>query len=425
MKGKNSKPLVWYVAAGYGLPAGIEAHILYYATEMQRRDFDVKVRVFRPLPRERHRFLMALDERGIPIASFESLARVRSVIKAIVLFVPWFLYILIAKHRWPDVSTFWSWVSVNESVRELEMMLAKEQPAVIHIFGRLWTTAWARFPPDRTIFHEMMTGSVDDSWTSGESADFRNLAQSAASVFAPGKAIAANLAKDFRITRRIDVIFTMCPDEAGGGPQTTVTPERDNHGCTTTQVSAFKSQVSLRRRLRFGILCRLTAQKGILYLLQALKMYKERRGDVDFTFAGKGDLEKTIQQFTLEHGLTNVRIVRVKNAPEILNAIDVFVHPSIADAMPVSIAEALMCGLPCVVTDVGGIPDLVRDGLEGFVIKPGEPDQILSCMEKFAAMSESEFDGFSERARKRYEDVCKPDSVGTVIEKEYRAICAN
>jgi glycosyltransferase involved in cell wall biosynthesis len=418
VKGENSNPLVWYVAAGYGLPAGIEAHILHYATEMQRRGFGVKVRVFRPLPRKRHRFLAALDERGIPIVSFETLARGRSVMKAVVLFLPWLLYMMVVKRRRPDVSTFWLWLNVNEGVKELEKMLAKEQPAIVHIFGRLCTTAWARFPPARTIFHEMMTGSVDASWTPDEIADFRNLAQSAGRVFAPGKAIAANLAKDFGVTRRIDVIFTMSPDEAG--PE--MAKRKEERVKTGSAGESGNQEWATENKLRFGILCRLTEQKGISYLLEALKMYKERHGDVDFTFAGQGHMESAIREFTLKHGLTNVRIVRVKSAPEVLGKIDVFVHPSIADAMPVSIVEALMCGVPCVVTDVGGIPDLVRDGLDGFVIKPGKPEQILSRMERFSVMSEAELNGFRQRARRRYEDVCRPDSVGVVIEKEYRAI---
>ena len=48
----REQPLVWYVAAAYGLPAGIEAHILHYATEMRNHGFETRVVVLRPLPKQ-------------------------------------------------------------------------------------------------------------------------------------------------------------------------------------------------------------------------------------------------------------------------------------------------------------------------------------------------------------------------------------
>ena len=148
----------------------------------------------------------------------------------------------------------------------------------------------------------------------------------------------------------------------------------------------------------FGVLCRFVEQKGIKYLLDALKLYRDRRGDVNFTFAGQGDLEGMIRDFVADNDLQNIRIVRVEDAAEILSKIDVFVHPSIGDAMPVSIAEALMCSCPCVVCRVGGVPDLVRDGEEGFVIEPHRTDEILRCMELFGDMDQKELDAFKNRA---------------------------
>jgi glycosyltransferase involved in cell wall biosynthesis len=101
---------------------------------------------------------------------------------------------------------------------------------------------------------------------------------------------------------------------------------------------------------------------------------------------------------------------------------DVFVHPSVDDAMPVSIAEALMCGIPCVVCRVGGCADLVRDGVEGFVIEPRRTDQILAALEKFAEMPAEEFAAYRQHARARYEEVCLPGSVGHIVAEHYRAV---
>ena len=166
----------------------------------------------------------------------------------------------------------------------------------------------------------------------------------------------------------------------------------------------------------------MTEQKGVSYLLDAIKQYRDRHGDVDFTFAGKGDMERMIREFVDSNKLANVRIRRVASAPAVLNELDVFVHPSVGDAMPVSIAEALMCGLPCIVCNVGGCADLVRDGIEGFVIEPRRSELILNRMERFADMAAEEFKGFRQRARARYEEVCMPASVGSIVAEHYRAV---
>lgn len=396
------------MAAGYGLPAGIEAHILHYATEMRNHGFDTKVVVFFELPKPKHRFLVALEERSIPVVSLESLAMFRARVEMIALFLPWFTYMLLAKRRWPDFSSFKLWVLGDAEIGELRRRLARDKPDIIHIFGRLSTHAWALFPPDRTIFHEMMTGTVDQYWTEDELTDFRAFAENIARYFTPGSGVAENVRREFGIKRHIDMIFTMAPDEVGG---------QVSHLC-----QGFGGQAGVPRTIRFGILCRFAEQKGIRYLLEAIKQYRDRYGDVHFTFAGQGELEPIIREFVDSSGLRNVQIIRVNSAPEILKDIDVFVHPSVDDAMPVSIAEALMCGCPCIVCRVGGVPDLVRDGVEGFLIKPGRADQIMDRMERFATMAEEEFIAFQKRARARYEEVCRPEKVGKVVADHYRAI---
>ena len=61
------------------------------------------------------------------------------------------------------------------------------------------------------------------------------------------------------------------------------------------------------------------------------------------------------------------------DALDLLHALDIFVFVSCAEGMPYSLLEAAGTGLPCVATDVAGVRDVIRDGVEGFVVPPRDP----------------------------------------------------
>jgi glycosyltransferase involved in cell wall biosynthesis len=294
------------------------------------------------------------------------------------------------------------------AVRELRNLIARERPDLIHVKGRIIVEALPVLPSERTVYQHALMGTRDPSWADNEVEAFSVFLNRIAKVLVQGKRIAGTFAESFDIKRPIDVVFTMAPDEAGG------------------QVSGVRCQVS---GLRFGILCRFTEQKGIPFILDALRMFKERHGAVDFTFAGQGPLEETIREFVSREAAKDakggVSVVPVTTAVDVLKGLDVFVHPGLDDAMPVSIVEALMCGVPCIVSDVGASPELVRDGVEGKVIPPASAEAILEAMEGFAEMTAEELAGFKRRARERYEVACRSEVVGRQVAEVYRGVLAS
>jgi len=63
---------------------------------------------------------------------------------------------------------------------------------------------------------------------------------------------------------------------------------------------------------------------------------------------------------------------------------DVFVIPTYSDAMGVVILEAMAAGVPVIATTTSGGPDLIRDGVDGFVVSPNDSDAIAACLEQLA-----------------------------------------
>ncbi len=401
-------PRVWLMAAGFGVPGGIEAHILHYAVEMRRRGWDVRVVIFSDYPTPAHRFMDALDAEGVARLSLQTIGASRSHARYLSRLVPWMIMQAL-RGRTHGLDALRSWLVAQDQVAVFRKLYEGAPPDVIHVFGRLPHLAWSALPPERTIFHQMMTGDIDGVWTDAEIQGFVDFTDRCASFLVPGEGVAANLRRFFHVKGDMTPVFTLCPDAVGKDEARELIRMRS-------------SRQSEENELRFGVICRLTEQKGISYLLDALLEFSKRHRGVRFAFAGEGDLENMIRVFITKHDLKNVTIEKVVDPVSFLSGIDVFVHPSVGDAMPMAIAEALMCGLPCIVSRVGGCPDLVRDGEDGFVIDPRQTEEILDRLERFASMSSEERSGFALRARERYESVCLPEAVGDVVEEHYRAI---
>jgi glycosyltransferase involved in cell wall biosynthesis len=411
--GEAVKPAVWYIAAGYLRSAGVEVYLLHYATELRRQGFDTRVVVFERLPTSPHRCMRELAERGIPLESlYDAVAPVvrgRMATK----WLPWAAYMLV-RGRVPRAADLRQWLMKRAAVQLLADRINEEKPDIVHVKGRLIAEAWPAIPAESAVFHVATRGQRDLSWTDAEVAAFRPFVSSAARVFAPGTEVAQNFKREFEIERDVEVIYTMAPEE-----QESRVASRESHGTGSRHATPGTRQAPLR----FGTLCRLADGKGIPEILEALAAFRGKHGhEMPFTFAGEGPMAPMIRTFCEERELREVAIVPVESPAQAMAHMDVFLLPSVSEAMPLALVEALMCGRPCIVTPVGGIPDLVDDGEEGLVIEPGSAEQILSAMERFVAMPAAERAEFSRRARAKYEDRCLPGRVAATVAAHYRAI---
>jgi glycosyltransferase involved in cell wall biosynthesis len=115
--------------------------------------------------------------------------------------------------------------------------------------------------------------------------------------------------------------------------------------------------------------------KGHDVLLEAVRGVLERHPEARFRIVGDGPLRATIEARAHTLGIAgSVDFLGARDdVPEQLATSDVFAFPSLMEAFPNGVMEAMATGLPVVATDVGGIPELVDHERNGLLVRPGDP----------------------------------------------------
>ncbi|HYO75605.1 MAG TPA: glycosyltransferase family 4 protein, partial [Thermoanaerobaculia bacterium] len=120
--------------------------------------------------------------------------------------------------------------------------------------------------------------------------------------------------------------------------------------------------------------------KGIEFLLDAAK----RVDNAVFLILGDGNKREEWQALAAQQGIGDrVRWAGYRtDVDTILAGCDALVHPSLDDAFPTVLLEAMAAGLPVVATRVGGIPEIVNDGATGILVPPGDAEALASGIEE-------------------------------------------
>ena len=128
---------------------------------------------------------------------------------------------------------------------------------------------------------------------------------------------------------------------------------------------------------------RLVRVKGIMTLLEAMRHI---RGDAVLNIAGAGELEPEMRQFVESHNLTNVRFLGHMATDELAGMVRsalFTVSPSEwYENYSMTVIESLACGTPVIGANIGGIPEQVRDGWNGFLFEPGDAVELAARMQK-------------------------------------------
>lgn len=145
------------------------------------------------------------------------------------------------------------------------------------------------------------------------------------------------------------------------------------------------------RRARGGALrilsvARLVKEKGLEFGLRAVHQLRRQRPDIELRYdiIGEGDLRPSLERLIEGLGLgACVRLLGANTQEEVIGALraaDILLAPSLAEALPVSLMEAHAAGLPVVATRVGSVHQIVRDGVSGFLVPPGDAPALSEAL---------------------------------------------
>jgi colanic acid/amylovoran biosynthesis glycosyltransferase len=134
------------------------------------------------------------------------------------------------------------------------------------------------------------------------------------------------------------------------------------------------------------ILCvgRLVPSKGQRILLQACNLLLSKGYSLRVRLVGAGPDSEHLQSYAQEKGITAI-FEGAKSHEEtkrLLERADIFALASFAEGVPVALMEAMAMEIPCVSTRIAGIPELIRDGLDGLLVPASSDVELASALER-------------------------------------------
>lgn len=145
---------------------------------------------------------------------------------------------------------------------------------------------------------------------------------------------------------------------------------------------------NLTDTLVIGCVGRLSREKGHEYLVRAAALALATCPELRFEIVGDGlcrqDLIRLAHKLNVADRVHFLGHYELGEVDRFLDRIDVFALPSLTEASPVVLIEAMSHGLPIVASQVGGVPEMIKDGISGLLVPPKDPQALAATIVRLA-----------------------------------------
>ena len=188
-------------------------------------------------------------------------------------------------------------------------------------------------------------------------------------IIAVSEAVKRNIAENGVPDDKISVIY-------GGINPVKVLDDREK--------SLAREKWGIGEEVVVGIVARLTEGKGHKYFIDAAEIISRDNDNVKFFIAGIGPKEEELKELIKQKGLTDKVVFTgfVDEIYEVFNIIDINVISSLSEALCLSLIEGMSVGKPSVAADTGGIPEVIKNGYNGFLVPAGDAEGLADAILK-------------------------------------------
>jgi len=145
--------------------------------------------------------------------------------------------------------------------------------------------------------------------------------------------------------------------------------------------------VDPQRNVVFGIVARLSEEKGHCYLVEAFAQLHRDLPQARLLIVGDGPLLEAVRGQVQAAGLADAVIFTglQRNVPEFLALMDVFVLSSTRESFPLAAREAMAAGKPVIAPRIGGCPEVVDENVTGYLFEAANVAELATCMRQIVA----------------------------------------
>jgi len=145
--------------------------------------------------------------------------------------------------------------------------------------------------------------------------------------------------------------------------------------------------IDVERHRVFGIVARLSEEKGHCYLVEAFARVRAEVPNARLMIIGDGPLKADVEKQVQQLGLTDCVVFTgmQRNIPDYLAVLDAFVLASTRESFPLAAREAMAAGKAVIAPRIGGCPEVVDEGVTGYLFESRDVAQLADCMKRIVA----------------------------------------